>query len=88
MTPTSPTETASNGRAPPCRWRSGRGVGRRNVPYRRRLPPHLPSNGGERDHEHEDLIYLSSTGATEHWNVFAEIEREADFVDISLALFP
>ncbi|EMA31936.1 TraD protein [Haloarcula japonica DSM 6131] len=42
----------------------------------------------ERDHNHEDLIYLSSTGATEHWNVFAEIEREADIDEIGRALFP
>lgn len=42
----------------------------------------------EHDHEHEDLIYLSSTGATEYWNLFAEIEREADIDEIGRALFP
>lgn len=42
----------------------------------------------ERTHDHEDLVYLSSTGATEHWNLFAEIEREADIDEIGRALFP
>jgi len=42
----------------------------------------------EHDHEHENLIYLSSTDATEYWNLFAEIEREADIDEIGRALFP
>jgi hypothetical protein len=42
----------------------------------------------ERDHNHENLIYLSSRGASAYWNVFAEIEREADIDEIGRALFP
>ena len=42
----------------------------------------------EQDHDHENLIYLSSTDATEYWNLFAEIEREADIDEIGRALFP
>ncbi|MFC7164863.1 type IV secretory system conjugative DNA transfer family protein [Halospeciosus flavus] len=42
----------------------------------------------EHDHDHENLIYLSSTDATEYWNLFAEIEREADIDEIGRALFP
>ncbi|QIO25583.1 type IV secretory system conjugative DNA transfer family protein [Haloarcula sp. JP-L23] len=42
----------------------------------------------EHVHEHENLIYLSSTDATEYWNLFAEIEREADIDEIGRALFP
>jgi hypothetical protein len=42
----------------------------------------------EHDYEHENLIYLSSTDATEYWNLFAEIEREADIDEIGRALFP
>jgi len=38
--------------------------------------------------EHENLIHLSSTDATEYWNLFAEIEREADIDEIGRALFP
>jgi len=31
------------------------------------------------DHRHEPLIYLSSTDATEYWNLFAEIERRSRY---------
>lgn len=42
----------------------------------------------EHDYDSKDLIYLSSKDATEHWNIFTEIEDESDIDEIGRALFP